>query len=58
MMKTSDKIFYSAIAYVMLRDIIHKSGDASQRATIERAKMTAIFGDDYEFLDDDDDDKY
>ena len=59
----NDKIFYatlfticSAIAYVMLRDIWRKPDYTVTRQMIERAEMEAIFGDDYEFLDDEMDD--
>ena len=42
----------SAIAYVMLRDIWREPDYTVTRKMIERAEMEAIFGDDYEFLDD------
>ena len=56
-----DKIFYGSvalacavIAYYMIRDIWRKPDYTVTRKMIERAEMEAIFGDDYEFLDDDD----
>ena len=63
-MKTSDKIFYlvlatvcSALAYVMLRDVTRKPDYTVTRAMIEKAEMEAIFGPEYEFLDDDEDEE-
>lgn len=47
----------SAIAYVMLRDIWRKPDYTVTRAMVERAEMEAIFGPEYEFLDDDEDDE-
>ena len=47
----------SALAYVMLRDIWRKPDYTVTRAMIEKAEMEAIFGPDYEFLDDEDDDE-
>lgn len=59
-----DKIFYCslgavciAIAYVILRDIWRQPDYTVTRKMIEKAEMEAIFGPEYEFLDDDDDDE-
>ena len=48
----------AAIAYYMIRDIWRKPDYTVTRKMIEKAEMEAIFGDDYEFLDDDEDDEY
>ena len=62
-MKTGDILYYSllatvcsALAYLVLRDIWRKPDYTVTRQMIERAEMEAIFGDDYEFLDDEMDD--
>lgn len=60
----NDKIFYatlalvcSALAYLVLRDIWRRPDYTVTRAMVERAEMEAIFGPDYEFLDDEMDDE-
>lgn len=63
-MRTSDKIFYlvvatvcSALAYLVLRDIWREPDYTVTRKMIEKAEMEAIFGPEYEFLDDEDEDE-
>lgn len=60
----NDKIFYatlftvcSALAYLVLRDIWRKPDYTVTRRMLEQAEMQAIFGSDYEFLDDENDDE-
>lgn len=66
MCSMNDKIFYaalftvcSALAYVMLRDIWREPDYTVTRRMLVEAEQRAIFGSDYEFLDDewDDDDE-
>ena len=64
-MKITDTLYYatlvtacSALAYLVLRDIWRRPDYTVTRSMIERAEMEAIFGSDYEFLDDENDDEY
>lgn len=59
-----DKIYYGSLAlvcavitYFMLKDIMRKPDYTVTRKMIEKAEMEAIFGAEYEFLDDENDDE-
>lgn len=61
-MKITDTLYYatlvticSAIAYWMLRDVLRPPKHKVTRKMIERAEMQAIFGDDYVWDDEMDD---
>jgi hypothetical protein len=63
--KTGDILYYSllatvcsALAYLMLRDIWRKPDYTVTKRMIREAEMEAIFGDEYELEDEDDDDEY